>query len=208
VGEPTRHTHPILHRSDLAADPVEQFADWYEVAERSVPLVDAMTLATVDETGAPDARMVLLKGFGPDGFRFFTSYESAKAAQLAAQPRAALVVYWRELDRQVRVRGPVERLSGADSDAYFSTRPRDSRLGAWASPQSRTLDDRAGLDGRLREVEQRFPEAAEVPRPEHWGGYLLRHEEVEFWQGQQARLHDRFRYRCDDGGWLIERLGP
>lgn len=208
MGEPLRHTHPVLHRADLAADPVEQFATWYEVAERTVPLADAMTLATVDDGGAPDARMVLLKGYGPDGFRFFSSYESAKAAQLAANPVAALVVYWRELDRQVRVRGRVERLSGADSDAYFATRPRESRLGAWASPQSRPLPDRAALDGRLTEAEQRFPEGADVPRPEFWGGFLLRHEEVEFWQGQQARLHDRFRYRRDDGGWLIERLGP
>ena len=208
MAEPIRHTHPILHRSELAADPLDQFADWYELAERHVPLADAMTLATVDEEGAPDARMVLLKGCGPDGFRFFSSYQSAKAAQLAANPLAALVVYWRELDRQVRVRGRVERLSEADSDAYFSTRPWESRLGAWASPQSRPLPDRASLDQRLREVEQRFPDGEEVPRPDHWGGYLLRHETVEFWQGQQARLHDRFRYRREDGGWLIERLGP
>src|SRR3954469_17378446 len=165
-----------------------------------------MTLATAGDDGAPDARMVLLKGFGPDGFRFFTSYESAKARQLAANASGALVIYWRELDRQVRVRGAVERLSEADSDAYFATRPRESQLGAWASPQSTPLADRADLDGRLREIEERFPLGADVPRPEHWGGFLLRHEEVEFWQGQQARCHDRFRYRRDGEGWLIERL--
>src|SRR3954453_902071 len=205
---PRRPDMPPLDRSALAEDPIEQFREWYERAAEEVPLADAMTLATVDADGAPDARMVLLKGFGPDGFRFFTSYESAKGAQLAAHASAALVVYWRELDRQVRVRGLVERLNEADSDAYFSTRPRDSRLGAWASPQSRVLPDRASLDERLREVARRYPESDEVPRPEHWGGFALQHEVVEFWQGQQARLHDRFRYRREDGGWLIERLGP
>jgi pyridoxamine 5'-phosphate oxidase len=151
--------------------------------------------------------MVLLKGFGADGFRFYTSYESAKAAQLAAAPRAALVIYWREADRQVRVRGPVERLSAADSDTYFATRPRASQLGTWASPQSRPLRDRDELEGRLGEVVARFGDG-EVPRPPHWGGYVLRHEQVEFWQGQVARLHDRFLYTRDGGGWRIERLGP
>src|SRR5262245_34870725 len=127
---------PPLDRGALAADPIEQFRDWYEVAAREVLLADAMTLATVDADGAPDARMVLLKGFGPDGFRFFTNRGSAKAEQLRAAPRAALVVYWRELDRQVRVRGRVEELPGSDSDEYFATRARDSQVGAWASPQS------------------------------------------------------------------------
>ena len=173
-----------------------------------MPLADAMTLATADADGAPDARMVLLKGFGPGGFRFFSNFESAKAAQLAAHPRAALVVYWRELDRQVRARGPVERLGVDDSDAYFATRTRESQLGAWASPQSRPLADRESLDERLAELEARFGEEAEIPRPDFWGGYLLRPEEIEFWQGQQARLHDRFRYTRVGGGWWIERLAP
>jgi pyridoxamine 5'-phosphate oxidase len=207
VRAPGRHPHPILRRADLAADPVEQFASWYAEAERDVPLADAMTLATVDDEGAPDARMVLLKGFGADGFRFFTSYESAKAAQLDAVSRAALVIYWRELDRQVRVRGVVERLSGADSDAYFATRPRESRLGAWASPQSRPIEGRSALDQRLEDVRRRFGEE-EVGRPESWGGFIVRHESVEFWQGQQARLHDRFLYRRAGEGWEIDRLGP
>lgn len=204
---PGRHPHPILHRSDLAADPIEQFSRWYGEAEETVPLADAMTLATVDDEGRPDARMVLLKGFGADGFRFFTGYESAKAAQLGADPRAALVVYWRELDRQVRVRGSVERLAAADSDAYFATRPRESQLGAWASPQSRSIASRAELDDRLEEVRGRFGENA-VPRPDFWGGFILRPDSIEFWQGQQARLHDRFRYRRQRKGWAIERLGP
>jgi pyridoxamine 5'-phosphate oxidase len=208
VGEPTRHPHPPLHAGELAADPIDQFRRWFDSALAAVPLPDAMTLATADADGTPDARMVLLKGYGPDGFRFFSNFESAKATQLAANPRAALVVYWRELDRQVRARGPVERLDAADSDSYFATRSRESQLGAWASPQSRTLPDRETLDKRAVEVEARFGGEAEIPRPDFWGGYLLRPEVIEFWQGQQARLHDRFRYTQAGGGWRIERLAP
>jgi len=198
---------PPLQRDALAAHPMAQFGEWFDLAKREVPLVDAMTLATTDADGAPDARMVLLKGFDADGFRFFTNYESVKGTQLAAEPRAALIVYWRELDRQVRARGEVERLPEADSDAYFATRARDSQVGAWASPQSRPLESREALDDLVREAETRF-EGAAVPRPEHWGGYLLRPQTVEFWQGQVGRLHDRFRYTREDGGWRIERLGP
>jgi pyridoxamine 5'-phosphate oxidase len=204
---PRRPDMPPLHRSSLAADPIEQFRDWYEHAAREVPLADAMTLATVDEDGTPDARMVLLKGVGADGFRFFTNLSSAKGAQLAAMPRAALVVYWRELDRQVRVRGTVEALSEADSDQYFESRPRDSQLGAWASPQSEALPSRAELDRRYGDAEARFS-GSEVPRPAFWGGFAIRPHSVEFWQGQVARLHDRFRYTRDGRGWTLERLGP
>jgi pyridoxamine 5'-phosphate oxidase len=198
---------PPLSRSALAGDPIEQFREWYERAEGDVPLAHAMTLATVDADGAPDARMVLLKGFGPEGFHFFTNLSSAKARQLEAVPRAALVVYWRELDRQVRVRGPVERLPEAASDEYFATRPRDAQIGAWASPQSEPLPDRSTLDARVDEVEERFS-GADIPRPPFWGGYALRPEEMEFWQGQAARLHDRFRYTRQDEGWRLERLAP
>jgi pyridoxamine 5'-phosphate oxidase len=209
MSEPTRHTHPLLRRADLAADPIEQFGRWYELAARELPLPEAMTLATVAADGAPDARMVLLKGHGPDGFRFFTNYESAKAAQIAADPRAALVVYWREQDRQVRVRGTLERLSPAESDAYFATRLRESRLGAWASPQSQPLPGREALEARLSEVEQRWEGEEEIPRPDHWGGFLVRPRTIEFWQGQRARLHDRFLYtREASGDWRIERLAP
>lgn len=203
-----RHDHPLLRGGDLAADPVTQFSSWWTAAESEVPLPDAMSLATVGPGGSPDARMVLLKGFGPEGFRFFTNYESSKGAQLALDPRAALVIYWRELDRQVRVRGTAERLADEDSDAYFETRDRDSRLGAWASPQSRPLPGRADLERRLEQAVERFAETPDVPRPPHWGGFLLRHEEVEFWQGQRARLHDRFLYTREGAGWRIDRLGP
>ncbi len=204
---PRRPDMPPLHRSALSDDPIEQFRDWYERAEREVPLAHAMTLATVDADGAPDARMVLLKGFGPEAFRFFTNFDSAKARQLDAAPRAALVLYWRELDRQVRVRGPVVRLSDADSDEYFASRLRDSQIGAWASPQSEPLPDRETLDARVNEVEERFTSGA-VSRPPFWGGYALRPEEIELWQGQAGRLHDRFLYTREGNDWRLERLAP
>ena len=204
---PRRPDMPPLQRSALADDPIEQFRDWYERAEREVPLAHAMTLATVDADGAPDARMVLLKGFGPEAFRFFTNLKSAKARQLEVTPRGALVLYWRELDRQVRIRGPVERLSEAASDDYFATRPRDAQIGAWASPQSEPLPGRAALDARVEEAAGRFS-GGKVPRPAFWGGYALRPEEIEFWQGQAARLHDRFLYTREADDWQLERLAP
>jgi pyridoxamine 5'-phosphate oxidase len=198
---------PPLRREDLAADPIAQFDRWFELAHEQVPLADAITLATVDERGAPDARMVLLKGVAASGFRFFTNYESAKGRQLEVSGRAALVAYWRELDRQVRVRGTVRRLEAGASDAYFATRPRESQLGAWASPQSQPLDSRIELDRRLAEAEERFGSGA-IERPAHWGGYELAPEQIEFWKGQVGRLHDRFRYSRAGDEWTIERLGP
>jgi pyridoxamine 5'-phosphate oxidase len=197
---------PPLELERASADPIEQFREWFELAERAVPLAEAMTLATVDEGGAPDARMVLLKGFGPDGFRFFTNYESSKGAELAATPAAALVLYWRELDRQVRVRGTVERLPSQDSDAYFATRPRDSRIAASISPQSRRIE-REELDRRYQELERELA-GADPARPEQWGGYLLRPEAIEFWQGRDSRMHDRLLYTREGGGWRVERLAP
>jgi pyridoxamine 5'-phosphate oxidase len=204
---PRRPDMPPLRRSALRDDPIGQFAEWYGRAVAEVPLAEAVCLATVDADGVPDARMVLLKGFDRDGFRFHTNYNSAKADQLGARPRAAIVCYWRELDRQVRARGAVERLAQVESDRYFATRPRASQLAAWASPQSRPLRDRAELDALVEEAERRFARG-EVPRPEGWGGYLLRPDEIEFWQGQVRRLHDRFRYARDGEGWRIERLAP
>jgi pyridoxamine 5'-phosphate oxidase len=203
---PRRPENPPLDREHLAEDPVEQFAGWFADARQAVPLAEAMTLATVDAEGSPDARMVLLKGFGPDGFRFFTNYESAKGEQLGAYPRAALVLYWRELDRQVRIRGEVEPLSREDSDAYFASRPRDSQVAAAVSPQSQPIE-REELDRRYAEVARDLGESS-PERPEHWGGYLLRPEVIEFWQGRDSRMHDRFRYTRRDGSWRIERLAP
>ena len=205
MAEP-RKDMPPLDRAALRDDPIEQFADWFERASADVPLAEAMTLGTVDADGSPDARMVLLKGFGPDGFRFFTNYESAKARELAANPRAALVVYWRELDRQVRVRGEVERLPAEDSDAYFASRPRDSRIAAAVSPQSRPVE-REELDRRYAELERELA-GADPDRPEHWGGYLVRPDRIEFWQGRDSRMHDRFLYVREGERWRIERLAP
>ena len=198
---------PALHRSSLADDPIELFGAWYQQAAAEASLVDAMALATVDADGAPDARMVLLKGFGPDGFRFFTNLGSAKAGQLEATPSAALILYWRELDRQVRIRGGVEKLPAADDDAYFSSRSRDARIGAWASPQSQPIADRGTLDVGVTEAGERFADD-DIPRPEFWGGFLVRPERIEFWQGQAARLHDRFVYTRAGDGWEIQRLAP
>lgn len=195
----------------MCEDPVELFGRWYELACERVPLADAACLATVDADGAPDARMVLLKGFGPEGFRFFTNEHSVKGRQLAARPAAALVLYWRELDRQVRIRGPVEQLEAAASDDYFASRAPESRIGAWASPQSSPLADRAELDWLVAAAVERFAGVGEVPRPPHWGGYRVVPDAIEFWQGQVGRLHDRFRYSREgegEGEWRVGRLAP
>jgi pyridoxamine 5'-phosphate oxidase len=196
-----------LRRDDLDPDPIVQFRRWFERAEREVPLPEAMTVATADAAGDPDARMLLLKGVDARGFRFFSNESSAKGRQLEQRPRAALIFYWRELDRQVRVRGAIERLSEQEAADYFATRDPESQLGAWASPQSEPIADRATLDARLREVRERFG-SQPVARPEWWAGYLVVPEAIEFWQGQLGRLHDRFRYSRDGDGWTIERLAP
>lgn len=206
---PRRPDMPPLRRADLAESPYETFARWYVAANDEAPLAEAVCLATVDAGGLPDARMVLLKGFDSDGFRFFSNEGSAKGRQLAAVPNAALVFYWRELDRQVRVRGEVERVPEKDADEYFASRPRESQIGAWASPQSSPLADRTVLDALVTEVEERLGDD-EIERPPHWGGYRVVPVEIEFWQGQVGRLHDRFRYSRDgaEGEWRVERLAP
>lgn len=203
---PRRAENPPLDRELLADNPMEQFAAWFREAEADVALEQAMTLATVDERGWPDARMVLLKGFGPGGFRFFSNYESAKGRELEANPRAALVIYWRELDRQIRIRGAVERLSAEDSDEYFASRPRDSRVASSISPQSRPIE-RDQLERLYRERTEQLGDE-EPTRPDHWGGYLVRPDEIEFWQGRVSRMHDRFLYRRQQADWTVERLAP
>jgi pyridoxamine 5'-phosphate oxidase len=205
----SEYMRAVLVEGDVDPDPVVQFGRWFDDAN-AANLVEpsAMTLATAGADGVPSARMVLLRGVDQRGFVFYTNYESRKAAELAANPRAALVFWWGELQRQVRVEGRVQRTSHEESAAYFRTRPPGSRLGAWASPQSRVIPSRAVLDERLAELEARHPDG-DLPLPPFWGGYRLVPEVIELWQGRPNRLHDRLRYtRAADGGWRIERLAP
>lgn len=194
----------------LSPDPFSQFARWFqEAADAGEPEPSAMTLATATSDGRPSARMVLLKDFGERGFSFYTNYDSRKGDELDRNPRAALVFFWPKLARQVRIEGSVEKLTAEESERYFRTRPLGSRLGAWASPQSRVIESRDWLIARVREVEARFP-SGEVPLPPHWGGYRVIPERIELWQGQESRLHDRILYSRSDaaGAWRIERLSP
>ena len=200
---------PRLDSDDLDDDPIAQFLAWFDQAEAVNPMPEAMTLATVDGKGRPDARMVLLKGADHDGFRFFTHYQGSKADQIAENPAVALVFNWPELHRQVRIRGKVEKLGAEESDAYFASRDRTSQIGAWASPQSQVLNEgRAELERYTTKAEEGFITEQDIPRPEHWGGYLVKPEGFEFWQGRRGRLHDRFVYRPKRRRWKIERLAP
>lgn len=197
-----------LDESHVAADPLAQFHAWLRqalTAEIAEP--HAMTLATVDAAGQPAARIVLLRHADERGFSFFTNYLSRKGQELAGQPRAALLFYWPELERQVRIEGVVERVTVAESDAYFAARPRGSQLSAVASPQSEVIPSRAVLEERVAELDREFA-GQPVPRPAHWGGYRLVPQVLEFWQGRESRLHDRIRFRRTDQGWIRERLAP
>jgi pyridoxamine 5'-phosphate oxidase len=207
--KPINKQEETLDERGLDSDPIVLFKRWFDAAIASGSrLPDAMTLATASKDGKPSARMVLLKQVDGDGFVFYTNYNSPKARQLEENPRAALVLYWVQLDRQIRVEGTVERVSARESDEYFRTRPRESQLGALASPQSEIVESRAVLKQRFRELDELF-RGSEVNRPAHWGGYRLRPERIEFWQNRSGRLHDRIVYeRQGDGSWIINRLAP
>lgn len=225
------YTHGDLHRTQLDANPLAQFEKWFGEAgaERSKsyfrrigislfklwhailghtpPDVNAMVLATVDKNGIPSTRTVLLKGVDERGFIFFTNYDSRKGRELAENPKAALTFYWPELERQVCVAGTVEKVSQQESEAYFKSRPRGSKLSAWASNQSDVVADRAALEARWHEMETKFP--GDVPLPSNWGGFVLKPQRIEFWQGRASRLHDRFQYtKQPDNSWKMERLAP
>lgn len=190
------------------ADPIKQVKRWLEDAQAAgIKEPNAMTLATATKSGAPSARMVLLKGIDRRGFSFFTNYLSRKGQELKQNPRAALVLYWPALDRQIRITGRVSKLSAAESDKYFNSRPTGSRFSAAVSPQSQVIESRATLESRLAELKLKYPDTA-PPRPKHWGGYLVRPDEIEFWQQGEFRLHDRLLYRRLRGAWKLERLAP
>ncbi len=198
-----------LSENEVDADPVRQFQNWWEEVLRTVITEpNAMTLATASADGVPSARIVLLKAFSSKGFVFFTNYDSFKGKQLSENPRAALVFFWKELERQVRITGLVEKLSDEENDAYFDSRPLLSRIGAWASPQSQVIESREWLEETERSFTRQF-EGKTIARPLHWGGFRVNPVTIEFWQGRPGRLHDRIQYQLqNDGTWKIERLAP
>lgn len=205
----TDYDRPILRKKDLNADPIRQFETWFdEVLKLKLADPNAMTLATADKQGRPSARTVLLKGVDQNGFSFFTNYESRKGRELGENPNAALVFFWQPLARQVCVNGSIEKLSREESESYFQSRPRGSQLAAWVSRQTSIIEGREVLDKGLEEVTKKYEKVDKIPLPPYWGGFVLKPEWIEFWQGRPNRLHDRFRYRKDGKSWKIDRLSP
>ena len=198
-----------LSEQDVAKSPFDQFAQWWNEAMQSeIDEVNAMTLATVDQRNRPSARIVLLKDFNSSGFVFYTNYESNKGLQIESNPYASIVFFWKELERQIRISGTVEKVAADESDAYFQSRPEGSRLGAWASPQSKVISSRKVIEDQLESYQQTYQQQA-IPRPPHWGGYRVVPHTIEFWQGRSSRLHDRIQYKKEAAGnWVISRLAP
>jgi len=205
----TEYKRHALNESDVSSDPIKQFGLWWtEAISSQIDEVNAMTLATASADGLPAARIVLLKGYDEAGFVFFTNYQSFKGQQLAENPRACLVFFWKELERQVRITGLIEKVPAEESDTYFSSRPESSRIGAWASPQSQVIANREILEKNEADLTKSFA-GKPIPRPLHWGGYRVKPVTIEFWQGRPSRLHDRISYTLQENGhWLIERLAP
>jgi pyridoxamine 5'-phosphate oxidase len=203
------YAQKTLTEADVLPGAIQQFGIWWEEAVKSeIDEVNAMTLATASADGAPDARIVLLKGYDERGFVFFTNYRSSKGRQMAENPQACLVFFWKELERQVRITGSVEKIAGAESDTYFASRPAGSRIGAWSSPQSEVIASREIIETNIEKYSSQFADEP-VPRPAHWGGYVVHPQAMEFWQGRPSRLHDRIRYTLQqDKTWQIERLAP
>ncbi len=202
------YSKKTLNEEDIQKDAIGQFTKWWQEAlDSQIEEVNAMTLATATPDGKPSARVVLLKGYDEKGFVFFTNYNSNKGKQIAENPFVCLVFFWKELERQVRIEGTISRVSAEESDAYFVSRPVGSRIGAWASPQSKVIPKRQVIEENVVELEKSFG-GKEIDRPPFWGGYRVRPLVVEFWQGRSSRLHDRFQYTLEEGGWKIERLAP
>jgi pyridoxamine 5'-phosphate oxidase len=197
-----------LSELDVAANPINQFTIWWnEAVASNIDEVNAMTLATADASGRPSARIVLLKGMSINGFEFFTNYESNKGKEMAANNKVALVFFWKELERQIRIEGTVSKLSEVESDTYFFSRPAESRIGAWSSPQSKIIENREILDENVLQIRATF-EGNEITRPPFWGGYIVKPACIEFWQGRSSRLHDRIAYFLENDSWTIKRLAP
>ncbi len=205
----TEYKQRDLLESDASADPIDQFAAWWkEAVDSKIEEVNAMTLATASKTGVPAARIILLKGFSAKGFNFFTNYDSDKGQQLAENPHAALILFWKELERQVRIIGTVDKLPAEASDEYYGSRPSGSRIGAWASPQSQVISGREWLVEQEAKWTNEYQDRS-IPRPPYWGGYRLKPAAIEFWQGRPSRLHDRLFYTLlENGNWKMERLAP
>ncbi|MEM9296845.1 MAG: pyridoxamine 5'-phosphate oxidase [Bacteroidota bacterium] len=204
--EYSKHTLDI---SDVQGDPIEQFQLWFDEANKvEISEVNAMHLSTVNPNGMPSSRIILLKGIENNGFVFFTNYQSDKGKDLDANPAAALLFFWKELERQVRIQGHVEKISKDDSEQYFQSRPKGSQIGAWTSPQSTVIESRELLEEREKAIAEKYKDEEVLPKPEQWGGYILKPIRIEFWQGRPNRLHDRILYSQVDGHWKINRLAP